>query len=149
MHNDYGLNYNIVITEDEVTTEVNFFVQNKGTDSIDISGDFINYDIEPRYLIYYSGFIQPVLIFRYDAQNNCAYWINAQKYVRDVLDVEKPKWKENKTSIRIKIPIINRLTDINIIKDEIKALLKENMRISVNRLNWYEGYVKFWEIQIN
>ena len=34
LYNDYGLDYNIIINEDEDTTEINFFVQNKVTDSI-------------------------------------------------------------------------------------------------------------------
>jgi len=140
LHKDYALDYNILITEGEFTTEINFFVQNKGTDSLDISGDYVNLDgIEPRYLIYYNNFIQPVLITRYDTQNECAYWINAQKYARNVLDVEKPDWRKNKTSIRIKIPLTNKLTDINIIKNEVISSLNENIGFSGNKFEVIES----------
>lgn len=139
LYKDYALDFNVVITEGEFTTEINFFVQNKGTESINISGDYVNLDIEPRYLIYYSRFIQPVLIIHYDAQNDCAYWINAQKYVRNVLDVKKPKWRNNKTSIRIKIPLANKLTDIEIIKKEIINSLNENIGNATNKLEIIES----------
>lgn len=141
LHNDYGLDYSIIITEDGVSTELNFFIQNKGTDSIDISEGFIKYSIKTKYLDYYNNFVQPILINRYDAQNNCGYWINAQKYIRDVLDKEKPDWREQET-VTIKIPITNKLTNINNIKNEIITSLKENRRIFVNKLNWFEGYEK-------
>ncbi len=139
LHNDYGLDYNIIITEDEVTTELNFFVQNKGTDFINISGDYVIYDIDPKYLIYYSNFIQPVLIFQYDTQNNCAYWINTQKYVRNILDLEKPDWRNNKTSIRIKIPSNNKLTTVDIIKSEIINSFNENIGNSTTKFEVIES----------
>jgi len=144
LHNDYALDFNVAITEGGITTEVNFFIQNKATDHINISGDYVNLDnIEPRYLIYYSRFIQPILIIHYDAQNNCAYWLNAQKYVKNVLNVKKPNWKNNKTSIRIKIPLDNKMTDIEIIKNEVKNSLNENIGNSTNKLGVIES--KFYE----
>ncbi len=141
LDNDYGLDYNIIITENEVSTELNFFVQNKGTDSINISENYVKYSIETKYLDYYSNFIQPILINRYDAQNNCGYWINIQKYIREILDKEKPNWRDQET-VTINIPITNQFTDITIIKNEIITSLKENGRIFVNKLNWFEGYEK-------
>lgn len=141
LHNDYGLDYNINITENGVSTGLNFFVQNKGTDSINFSEGFIKYSIETKYLDYYGNFVEPVLINRYDAQNNCGYWINAQKYVRDVLDKEKPDWRMQGT-VTLYIPIINKLSKLKDIKSEIITSLKENRRIFVNKLNWFEGYEK-------
>ena len=138
LHRDYALDFVVVITEGESITEINFFVQNKGTDSLKVSGNYVNLDIEPRYLIYYSSFIQPVLIIHYDAKNDCAYWINAQKYVKNVLDVKKPKWRNNKTSIRIKIPLANKLMDIEVIKNEIINSLAENIGNATNKLEFIE-----------
>ncbi len=135
---DYALDFIVVIAEGEHITEINFFVQNKGTDSLNVSGNYVNLDIEPRYLIYYSRFIQPVLIIHYDAKNDCAYWINAQKYVKNVLDVKKPKWRNNKTSIRIKIPLANKLMDIEVIKKEIINSLAENIGTATNKLDFIE-----------
>lgn len=53
--------------------------------------------------------------------------------------MEKPEWRRNTTSIRIKIPIIHKLTDINIIKNEVLNSLNENIGNFMNKFEVIES----------
>lgn len=136
---DYGLDYKITIVKDENITEFFFFVQNKGTDVIDVKKNYVNFDFEVKYLCYYLKLPTPVILIRYDAQSDCAYWLNIQKYCKNILDVESPSWR-NQITKRVKIPVENRLNDINIIRNDIIQSTKENIRFAVEKFDWHEGY---------
>src|SRR4030042_5061143 len=141
LHNDYGLDYQIEITEGGKTTGVLFFIQIKGTDSLDISEDSINYSIEVKYLLYYLEIIEPVLFFRYDTKNDTMYWLNLQRYAREQLSKRNPEWKRQKT-VTLKIPLIHKITNNNSLKDEVFNSRKENARFFINGLKWFEGNEK-------
>lgn len=136
---DYGLDFFITVTEDEVVSEYNFLVQLKGSESIDYKNDFLNFDMETKHLQSYIKIPIPILLIIYDINTKNAYWINIQKYCRNVLNVEDPNW-HNQGQKRIKIPLSNQLNDLDVIKNEIIQSSKENMRIYVENMKWPEGY---------
>lgn len=95
---DYGYDYEIqfVDSEDNVTEKV-IWVQLKATNNtfqneeVKLSGFNIDnlLDYEKSWL--------PVLIMYWVEPSKKFYYLFAQKYIREVLDVKKPEWRNNKT----------------------------------------------------
>lgn len=136
---DYGLDFRITIVEDKKVTEKFFLVQLKGTDSIKSTKDYIVYDIDVQHLLVFNKILAPILFIIYDTQSHNGYWINIQKYCREILDDEDPNWINQKYK-RIRIPKDQQLNDLNVIKKVIINAIKENLRFFTDRLEWHEGY---------
>ena len=62
---------------------------------------------------YYEQVPLPILLVRYDAVERIGYWVNTQKYI-EKLDSINPNWREQEY-IRLKIPLENQLSDLNMI----------------------------------
>ncbi len=60
--NDFGLDFQIVIFEQGISTKYTFCVQLKSTLSINIKGEYIKFNIDIRHLVYFCDFIDPVLL---------------------------------------------------------------------------------------
>ena len=138
---DYSLDLIIQITEEEILTKHIFFIQSKGTDSIDISGDFVNYDIKTKYLKFYEILHIPVFVVRFDTVERVGYWINSQKFIRD-LNNKKPDWR-NQKNIRLKIPVTNRLDDLTTLKNEIINSFNEMIVDFISKSDWFLGKESF------
>lgn len=122
---DYGLDFAITIVENETISTNNFFVRLKGTNSIKILKDFVNYDLGTRYLKLYKENVIPIILILFDITSKQGYWIIMQEYIREILEPNKPNW-ENLQVVRIKIPIQNKLTDLEIIKKEVLKAFDKN-----------------------
>lgn len=140
--NDFGLDFQIVLFEQGISTKYTFCVQLKSTDSINIKGEYIKFNIDIRHLVYFCDFIDPVLLIVYDAQTRIGYYLNIFDYCTTVLEVEKPNWRAQKY-ITLNIPLTNRLSNLEVIKNEIIDTTKRKLRHHTHLLKWYEGYELF------
>ena len=95
---DYGLDFFISIAQDEVVLEYNFLVQLKGSDSLDYKDGFFNFVMKTKHLQSYIKNPIPILLVIYDVNTESGYWINIQKYCRNILNVQDPNWIAQKTS---------------------------------------------------
>lgn len=138
---DYGLDFRITIAEEGKVTERFFFVQLKGTDLIKKTKKHIVFDIDVKHLLYFNKFVDPILFVIYDTNSDYGYWINIQQYCRDILDKKDPNWINQKYK-RIKIRKDQKLTNLDVIKNNILNAIKENSREFTDKLEWYEGYEK-------
>lgn len=92
-----------------------FHIQIKGTeDAINpVKEETSNYSIDKKSLIYVEKFSVPFFLFRVDvsASSGEIYFIWIQRYIKDVLDVESPFWRENPPkSITVRIPMKNEVS---------------------------------------
>lgn len=143
---DYGLDYKITIVEnEEVVHKDFFFVQNKATDNIDINENEINFVLDVKHILSFIEIPIPVLLILYDAQNDCAYWLNIQMYYKEVLANEVGDWSTQKTKT-LKVPLENRLNDLNVIKDMIITSSKELFRSITFEYEWSEGHERVLEL---
>lgn len=140
--NDFGLDFQIVIFEQGISTKYTFCVQLKSTDSINIKGEYIKFNIDIRHLVYFCDFIDLVLLIVYDAQNRIGYYLNIFDYCTTILEDEKPNWRTQK-HITLNIPITNRISDLEVIKNDIIDTTKRKLRHNTHLLKWYEGYESF------
>lgn len=137
---DYGLDYKVTIFENREITEHYFFVQLKATDSIDINGGYINFDMDvDKHLTFYLQLNVPVLLVLFDAQSHRAYWINIHRYCWEDLDINKPDWRFQKYR-RLKILEDNEMVNKDIIKEEIVKYTKIILRKITDSCSWSEGY---------
>lgn len=141
---DYGLDYKITIVENGEVTKDFFFVQNKATDNIDIKENEIYFVLDVKHILSFIEIPIPVLLILYDAQNDCSYWLNLQRYYKEVLINEEKDWSKQKTKT-LKIPLKNRLIDLNIIKEMIITSSKELFRSITFGYKWFEGHERVLE----
>ncbi len=141
---DYGLDFLINITKEENVIEYSFFVQLKGSKSLNYKDSFFNFVMKTKHLQYYVKNPIPILLIIFDVNTQTGYWINIQKYIRDVLNIQDPIWIKQKTKT-IKIPFSNKLTDLTIIREEIIQSANENMLIYVENMKWPAGFENFLE----
>jgi len=92
-------------------------IQVKGTNeqlNICASDNSIHYSFDKKSLLYVERFAIPFLLVRVDVSDTEAetYYVWLQRYIKDVLDIERPNWREeDQKSFTIKIPIENSLTN--------------------------------------
>ena len=140
--NDFGLDFQIVIFEQGISTKYTFCVQLKSTQSINIKGEYIKFNIDIRHLVYFCDFIDPVLLIVFDAQSKIGYYLNIFDYCTTILENEKPNWRTQK-HITLNIPLTNRLSDLEVVKNDIIDTTKRKWRYNSHLLKWYEGYELF------
>lgn len=136
LYKDYALDYMVTIVENRIVSNFDFYIQLKSTDSIKIIENFIDFDIKTKFLKFYNQKPIPVLIILYDTNSERGYWLNIQKYIREILDVKKPKWKTQKY-IRLKIPKTNTLNDLTSVKEEIVSYFHESITYFSKKLPKY------------
>jgi hypothetical protein len=93
-----------------------FHIQIKGT-SKEVRGSkvgTINYSLGKSSLKYVEKFSVPFFLFRVDvsSDSNKCYFVWIQRYIKDVLDIEDPSWRESrKKSVTVRIPKENIVSE--------------------------------------
>jgi tetratricopeptide (TPR) repeat protein len=108
VEDDYGLDMRVEIVSGESVSGREFAVQLKGTDRLKTSGDDVLHSCKVSTAHYFLQRPEPVMYVVYDAQEDAAYWLWVQPYLRG-LDDASPGWRERK-EVRVRIPRANRLT---------------------------------------
>lgn len=106
---DYGIDMMIEIFKSGCATGNVLSLQIKGTTKNIKQENKIAFDIPVTTLKYSELFLAPVLLVLCDVNNNNNgfYYLWLQEYIRVVLNFEKPNWRKNKATVRVKIPIDN------------------------------------------
>lgn len=128
---DYGLDLFVTTFDESGNVEhgdIRF--QIKATDHLAVSDDgkMVSLTIGIADLKFWIEELLPVLLILYDAQRERAYWLHVQKYAEDkeivIDDVESD-------SVRIRIPVANRLTERAVRRfREWKNVAQANLRRS-------------------
>lgn len=138
---DYGEDVLVRIFEGGNPTGLDFYAQLKATEEPEryllASGTF-SYPIETLLLAQWLRFPMPVLLILCDISGNACYWVDAQKFVEDVLERENPGWRR-KTTVQVHIPITNILNDEGIAK--IRDLVARRYLPSITARHSREPFV--------
>ena len=108
VEDDYGLDLRVEIVAGESVSGREFAVQLKGTDRLRTSGEDVLHSCKVSTAHYFLHRPEPVMYVVYNAQEDTAYWLWVQPYLRG-LDDASPGWRERK-EVGIRIPRANRLT---------------------------------------
>ena len=108
VEDDYGLDMRVEIVTGEEVSGLEFAVQLKATDHLRTSGDNVLHPCKVSTANYFLHRPEPVMYIVYDAQEDAAYWLWVQPYLRG-LDDASPGWRDREKA-HIRIPRANRLT---------------------------------------
>lgn len=115
---DYGVDLDVTIFENNEVTNIKFPAQLKSTDKIKLKDSLISFSIDTEHLNYFFNQSLPFLFILYDNQNDIAYWLIIQDYIWDSLNEKKPNWRKKKYNT-LYIPIENKIEDLNKVKESI------------------------------
>jgi hypothetical protein len=110
--NDYGYDLILFTFSESGHFENGFiFVQLKATDNLERllinKGKTISLPIEKRHLQLWQSEPVPIILIVYDAQNEKAYWLHAQKYVQE----KRISFLTEQTEVSLHIPLTNILDE--------------------------------------
>ena len=106
---DYALDRSIEIVENGNLTGAILHAQLKGIEHPKIIDDHnVTYSLEAKYLQYYIQKDVPVILVIVDVLKEQCYWVFLQRYVYEILDIDKPSWTTQKT-ITIHVPLKNEV----------------------------------------
>ena len=105
---DYGIDMEVEIVEGEDITNKVLWLQIKATERSDNSNKPLSYPIETKYLKHYEQCRFPVIILLWIKPKNSFYYIFAQRYIQDYLNVKKPDWRTQKT-VTLVFPLSSKL----------------------------------------
>lgn len=129
---DYGVDLEVTIFENNEVTDINFPAQLKSTDKINIKNDLISFSIDTKHLNYFFNHPRPFVFILFDNQNGTAYWLIIQDYVWDILNEKIANWFNQKYNT-IYLPIENKIEDKTKVKE---AVMNSGKRIIQE--NWYK-----------
>ncbi|GEM_PF-2007773 len=93
---------------------INVQVKGKNSQLKINNDDTVSFQLEKKSLIYMDNFHTPFLLFNVGVSDSDEpfYFVWVQRYIRDVLDIENPFWRENnQASYSIRIPTKNDIED--------------------------------------
>lgn len=109
---DYGIDMILEIFDNGIPTGKSLSLQIKGISvDVDESVQEIKFDIPVRTLLYSEMFISPVLlvICPVNQPEIKIFYLWLQEYIGVVLNHDHPTWRQNKTKVRVSIPIDNQM----------------------------------------
>jgi len=129
---DYGLDKTLEIVEGEVVTGKEILIQLKGTRTPNFHHDYLSFSLNVSNLLYYMERDTPILLIVVDINTEDCYWVFLQKYVFQVLNIEKPNWDKQKT-ITLRIPRCQKVS--NKIDEIIEIAKGGTAYIIINKIN--------------
>ena len=110
VEDDYGKDLLVEINEGGYARALEFRIQVKGHERFKIvHSDQIAQPLEVYTLNYYDKLPLPVLLVVYSARDKQAHYLWVKPYIREVLDVQEPNWRERdrESEITLHVPLRN------------------------------------------
>lgn len=107
---DYGIDKSLEIVEGENVTGKEILIQLKGTETPDHHGEYLSFSLDTKNLKYYLERDTPVVLIVVDLNTDSCYWIFTQKYAFEVLNIEKPDWRDQ-GSVTLRIPLNQKVNE--------------------------------------
>lgn len=79
-----------------------------------------HFNIDPKFLHFCNVCDVPVILIVFNIHKGISYFLFVQKYIYEELDIKNPNWKNNSSSVTVKIPIDNSLQ-----LDSAKAIIED------------------------
>lgn len=120
---DYGIDYEVQVFDNEISTDIWFRIQLKGKEKYRETPKFIKIQFETDKLVYYMTKVPfPVFLIVVHTRKKEIHWIFIQKYVNEILKKENPEWMKQKT-VTVNIPKKNVFKDAK----KIEIMAREGM----------------------
>lgn len=116
-----------VFSEEGETTAKIIKVQLKATKELKYSENSVVFDCPVKFLNFCDVCDLPVILILYGLDEEKAYWIWTQKYIFQALDSEGIEWRNNASTVRIKIPITNEVKEDDKFYNQIEKIAKEGV----------------------
>ncbi len=100
-----------VFSEEGETTAKVIKVQLKATKELPYSEESVIFDCPVKFLNFCDVCDIPVILVVYGVDEEKAFWIWTQKYIFKALDSKGIEWRNNTSTVRIKIPIGNEVKE--------------------------------------
>lgn len=107
---DYGVDGTIEIVDDGAATANRVYAQVKGTTALKRRANSVSFSIEVDDLLYLDGHQLATVLVLVDVNSGELFWCDVQHYVSQVLNKEKPNWRDQET-ITISIPNVGFTAD--------------------------------------
>ncbi|WP_375756325.1 DUF4365 domain-containing protein [Corallococcus exercitus] len=123
---DYGIDLQVQIFEDNKATNLFFFVQLKGSDSLDVDGEVAGYRFKTERLRHYLDLTIPVMLVAYDAKSRRLFydWVHA---VWAGLDAEGVgKW-HMQDSVAVRLSHFLSLESQKTVSSEVRQFYRERV----------------------
>lgn len=140
---DIGLDMEVEITKAGKVTDNKFWLQVKAIEKKKETLEIISLQIKTKHIKYYEGCKLPVVIvfgIKKSDNNFDFYFLFAQKYIREVLSVDKPNWRKQKT-IMVKF---NSKLELENIEDLERIAMEEDIYIAAQQLNIQPTGLQYW-----
>lgn len=126
-HNDHGVDYIYELIDDEsVYTGNRILCQIKGETKTDRKDGFLNFDFPVNTASYACRCTTPFFFILVDLSSSDAFYLLLQEYFIDNPE-RYEKLRVNKSSVRVKVPLTNRVDDNNFRKGATERfMLDEN-----------------------
>ncbi|MED4690407.1 DUF4365 domain-containing protein [Peribacillus frigoritolerans] len=140
-----------VFTEERETTAKLLKVQLKATTNLKIDGDSVLFDCPVKFLNFCDVCDIPVVIIVYDVEIERAFWLWTQQYISTVLENDNSIWRANSKTVRIRIPISNKVEKEVNFYSEIESIATHGVNIiqQLRKQNTSEYYYTILEEQDN
>jgi len=143
--NDFGIDFEVNLTTEadiehddlQRVTGEHFFIQLKSSAGFD-SEDSVYADLQTTHIEQYLDQPLPVVLAIYDDDYEEIYWLVVQEFVWDELSQENEGWSEQ-TTVRIRIPRSQKLTDHDRLETAIKRTQNRIIRNQSRDLSIGEG----------
>jgi hypothetical protein len=103
---DYGVDAEVEIVEREIVTGKRFWMQIKGTESLDVREQYVAFKTDTKLLEYSLRCDFPLLLVVVDVIRKEAYWLPLRDEIEEYLELKNPKWREQ-ASVTVRIPLEN------------------------------------------
>ena len=108
---DYGIDMIVEVFDAGRPTGITLMVQIKGTtQDVLEKGSVISFDVPVKTLKYSEYFIAPVLLAICPVnKDDQFFYLWLQEYIKVVLNFDNPNWRQNTSSVRVHIPVENKM----------------------------------------
>ncbi|MFD4818015.1 DUF4365 domain-containing protein [Peribacillus butanolivorans] len=102
-------------------------VQLKSTTSLEVNKDSVIFDCPVKFLNFCDVCDIPIIIVVYGVEEKKAYWLWTQKYILQTLDNDKSIWRDNTSTVRLKIPTSNKVLEHEQFYSEVERISNDGI----------------------
>ncbi|WP_421536039.1 DUF4365 domain-containing protein [Priestia sp. D3YE.R1] len=124
--NDIDGEIEVFSKEGETTAKI-IKVQLKATKELKYDKESIIFDCPIKFLNFCDVCDIPVILVVYGVDVDKAYWVWTQRYIFQTLDSKDIEWRNNTSTIRMKIPINNEVRENNDFYSDLEYLSREGV----------------------
>ncbi|OLS22960.1 MAG: hypothetical protein HeimC2_28250 [Candidatus Heimdallarchaeota archaeon LC_2] len=137
--NDYGMDFEVRISVDidRKMQDVQLFTFYSQLKSTDVVSEESSYDFKVSDLLFFENQDLPVLLARYFDGNSKLYYVIAQEYIWDILDIEDYSWRSQRTKV---VKFEKEVNDLEEIREALMRCRARIIRMHLHSLKIGEGF---------